>query len=69
MAQPVPLMDPAPGERLVRFVGDRVNSTLRAGETGILFMGMLHAVTRYLDPDIDLVYPLGPPPTGQGRGV
>ena len=31
MAQPAPIMDPAPGERLVRFVGDRVRFTLRDG--------------------------------------
>jgi predicted glycogen debranching enzyme len=31
MAQPAPIMDPAPGERLVRFVGDRVRFSLRDG--------------------------------------
>ncbi len=31
MTQPVPIMDPAPGERLVRFVGDRVRFELRDG--------------------------------------
>jgi hypothetical protein len=56
-------------EKRDRYVGDRINGTLQAGETGILFMGMLHAVARYLDPDIKLVYPLGPPPAGPGRGV
>jgi hypothetical protein len=56
-------------ERRDRYVGDRINRTLGAGETGILFMGMLHVVARYLDPGIKVVYPLGPPPTSQGRGV
>jgi starch synthase (maltosyl-transferring) len=31
MEQPLPSMTPAPGERLVRFVGDRVHFTLRDG--------------------------------------
>jgi hypothetical protein len=44
-----------------RFVADRINSTLGAGESGILFMGMLHAVKQYLDSDIQVDYPLGPP--------
>lgn len=56
-------------ERRDRYVAARINRTLGAGETGILFMGMLHAVARYLDPDIKVVYPLGPPSTRQGRGV
>jgi predicted glycogen debranching enzyme len=31
MPQSAPIMEPAPGERLLRFVGDRVRFTLRAG--------------------------------------
>jgi predicted glycogen debranching enzyme len=31
MPQTAPIMEPAPGERLLRFVGDRVRFTLRAG--------------------------------------
>jgi hypothetical protein len=56
-------------EKRDRYIGDRINRTLGAGESGILFMGMLHQVTRYLDPDIEVVYPLGPPRARQGRGV
>jgi hypothetical protein len=56
-------------EKRDRYIGDRINRTLGAGESGILFMGMLHQVTRYLDPDIAVVYPLGPPRARQGRGV
>ena len=48
-------------EKRDRFVADRINKTLGDGENGILFMGMLHAVTRYLDSDIRVVYPLGTP--------
>ena len=55
-------------ERRDRYIADRVNGTLGAGESGILFIGMLHEVTRYLDSDIDVVYPLGRPRPRQGRG-
>jgi hypothetical protein len=56
-------------ERRDRYIADRINGTLDAGESGILFMGMLHDVTRYLDSDIDVVYPLGPTLVRQIRGV
>jgi len=55
-------------ERRDRYIADRINGTLGAGESGILFIGMLHEVTRYLDSDIDVGYPLGPPPLRRGRG-
>jgi len=45
-------------EKRDRFVADRINKTLGDGESGILFMGMLHAVTQYLDSDIRVDYPL-----------
>jgi hypothetical protein len=48
-------------EKRDRYIAARINGTLGAGESGILFMGMLHQVTRYLDSDIDVTYPLGPP--------
>jgi hypothetical protein len=56
-------------EKRDRYIGDRINRTLGAGESAIWFMGMLHQVTRYLDPDIEVVYPLGPPRARQGGGV
>jgi hypothetical protein len=56
-------------ERRDRYVADRINRTLGAGETGILFMGMLHEVTRSLEPDIQVVYPLGGAPVRQGTGA
>jgi hypothetical protein len=56
-------------ERRDRYVADRINRTLGAGETGILFMGMLHEVTRSLEPDIQVAYPLGGPPVRQGTGA
>ena len=52
-----------------RFIADRINGTLGVGESGVLFMGMLHKVAMHLDPDIKVVYPLGPPRVMQGRGA
>ena len=52
-------LDPTVAERVVasmakrdRFIAERVNSTLERDETGLLFLGMLHEVDSYLDPDI-----------------
>jgi len=45
-------------EKRDRYIAERINSTLQPGETGILFLGMLHSVQPYLDGDIDLVYPV-----------
>lgn len=56
-------------EKRDRYIADRINRTLGAGESGILFMGMLHKVTKYLDSDINVVYPLGPPRVKQRREV
>jgi hypothetical protein len=44
-----------------RFIAERINATLAPGEVGILFLGMLHDVTPWLDPDIQVAYPLGTP--------
>jgi hypothetical protein len=48
-------------ERRDRYIADRINKTLGAGETGILFMGMLHDVATSLDPDVLVAYPLWSP--------
>jgi len=56
-------------ERRDRYVAGRINGTLGAGETGVLFMGMLHEVTRYLEPGILVVYPLRRPPVKRGIGA
>jgi predicted PilT family ATPase len=56
-------------EKRDAYIADRINGTLGAGESGILFMGMLHAVAKYLDADINVVYPLGPPRVEQRKGV
>jgi hypothetical protein len=56
-------------EKRDRFIAGRINATLAAGESGILFLGMFHDAARYLDLDIDVVYPLGRPRFGQRRIV
>jgi hypothetical protein len=53
-------------EKRDRFIADRINRTLGAGECGILFLGLLHEAARYLDSGIDVVYPLGLPGLRQG---
>lgn len=45
-------------EQRDRFIAGRIDTTLGPRETGILFLGMLHAVPRYLKPDIAVHYPL-----------
>jgi len=41
-----------------QFIANRINETLGPGETGILFLGMLHAVENLLDRDIRVIYPI-----------
>ena len=37
-----------------QFIAERINSTLCSGETGLLFLGMLHSVAPFLAKDIDV---------------
>ncbi len=37
------------------FIAERINGTLKSGETGILFVGSLHNVVPMLDPDIEVI--------------
>ena len=48
-------------QRRDQFIAQRINETLKTGETGILFLGMLHSLERYLHPDIKVIYPLHRP--------
>jgi hypothetical protein len=48
-------------QRRDQFMAQRINDTLKCGETGILFLGMLHSLDRYLDPDVKVIYPLHRP--------
>lgn len=43
-------------EQRDRFIAGRIAETLGEGETGILFIGALHRVARYLPPRIDVEY-------------
>jgi len=45
-------------QRRDQFIAQRINETLKRGETGILFLGMLHSLERYLHPDVKVAYPL-----------
>jgi len=44
-------------EQRDRFIARRIHETLQKGEAGLLFVGMLHAVERFLPKDIKVVYP------------
>ncbi len=48
-------------QRRDQFMAQRINDTLKDGETGILFLGMLHSVEQYLQPDVKVIYPLHRP--------
>ena len=66
-------------ERILRqrdeFIGRRIDETLKEGEVGILFIGLMHRVDRFLPRDVEVQYlihrlPFHIPPgePGQGRG-
>lgn len=44
-----------------RFIAQRINTTLKPGETGVVFIGMLHSLKRWLEPDIRVIYQLYTP--------
>lgn len=48
-------------QRRDQFIAARINDTLQPGETGILFIGLLHKIEPHLEADIDLSYPIHPP--------
>ena len=45
-------------QRRDQFIAQRIHETLKSGETGILFLGMLHFLERHLNPDVLVIYPL-----------
>ena len=45
-------------QRRDQFIAQRINDTLKNGESGILFLGMLHSLEQYLQPDVLVIYPL-----------
>jgi hypothetical protein len=52
-------------KRRDEYIARRINETLRAGETGLIFLGMLHSLGSWLDKEIRLVYLIHQP---SGRG-
>ena len=48
-------------QRRDRFIAERINDTLQTGETGLVFLGMLHSLESWLDPSIEVVYLLNRP--------
>jgi hypothetical protein len=53
-------------KRRNKYIAGRINETLRAGETGLIFLGMLHSLGPWLDKDIRVVNLIHQP---SGRGV
>ncbi len=49
-----------------RFIAERIDQTLAPGETGILFLGLVHDLERHLPPDIEVQQPAGRPDHGGG---
>jgi len=45
-------------------IAERINHTLCRGEIGLLFLGMLHSLERWLNRDIQVTHPLYPPAPG-----
>jgi hypothetical protein len=43
-----------------RYIASRINDSLRPGEIGILFLGLLHSPERWLDRDIEVRFPIEP---------
>jgi hypothetical protein len=49
-----------------KYIARRIDATLREGEMGILFMGLLHEVDRYLAKDIEIKYVIARLPFKRG---
>lgn len=49
------------------FIAARIATTLQAGETGILFLGMLHNVADGLPEDVHVLYPVNRPLDKKGK--
>ena len=54
-------------KRRDQFIGGRISQTLLSGETGLLFVGMLHSVEPWLDQDIQVLHPVRQPLQGGDR--
>jgi len=56
-------------EKRDRYIAGRISDTLGRGETGIVFLGLLHCLEGLLARDIQLCYPLGRPAPRWKPGV
>ncbi len=45
------------GEARDRYIAGRIGQTLEPGEVGLVFLGMMHNIVGYLDPEIEVRYP------------
>lgn len=50
-----------------QYIARRLNESLRVGETGLLFLGVLHSLDSRLAKDIAVSYPFGRPPHPRRR--
>lgn len=48
------------------FITRRINETLQPGESGVLFLGLMHTIEGCLDADVALRHPLGKPKISDG---
>ena len=57
--------DEAASRRILKerdlYMANRINTTLKSGEAGVLFLGLLHNLNGLLDKDIKVIYPLFDP--------
>ncbi|MGD0413315.1 MAG: hypothetical protein ABSC18_16610 [Verrucomicrobiota bacterium] len=51
-------------QRRDQAIAERINRTLCRGEIGLLFLGMLHSLERWLARDIQVTHPIHPPSPG-----
>jgi hypothetical protein len=51
------------------FIAARIDQTLQAGETGVLFLGMLHNISALLPADMEVSYPMNRPLTASHEVV
>jgi hypothetical protein len=51
------------------FIAARIDQTLSTGETGVLFLGMLHDISALLPADVEVSYPMNRPLTALHEAV
>ncbi|MDO8721609.1 MAG: hypothetical protein Q7J31_05185 [Syntrophales bacterium] len=54
-------------EKRDAYIAERIDATLKAGETGILFLGILHKIEGRLPEDIHILYPISRPVDQRGK--